>query len=94
MRLYLLLIEDVAQRAVSQLDTAGVPLCRPVLTRMTGEQSKSSKIRGGIAEFLGLAAGEARNPCLGLDTALDGLMVCAYSPPRRCVFPVAQQRPR
>src|SRR5208282_1498807 len=39
-RLYLLLIEDFAQRALSQLGEASVPLRRPMLTRMAGEQSR------------------------------------------------------
>jgi len=39
MRLYLMLIEDVAHRALSQLGKASVPLRRPMLTRMAGEQA-------------------------------------------------------
>ena len=39
-RLYLSRIEDVAQRALSQLGKAGMPLRRPVLTRMAGEKSR------------------------------------------------------
>src|SRR5271166_2611156 len=64
-RLYLLLIEDLAQRSLSQFAEAGVPLRRPMLTRMAGEQSRRPQFVG-IAEFLGLAAGEVDNPCLGL----------------------------
>src|SRR5208283_2048394 len=64
-RLYLLLIEDVAQRALSQLGKASVALCRPMLTRMAGEQPRGPQFVG-IAEVLGLAAGEVDNPCLGL----------------------------
>ena len=65
MRLYLLLIEDVAHRALSQFGKAAVPLCRPMLTRMAGEQPRRPQFVG-IAEFLGLAAGKVDNPCLGL----------------------------
>ena len=64
-RLYLLLIEDLAQRSLSQFAEAGVPLRRPMLTRMAGEQSRRPQFVG-IAEFLGLAAGKVDNPCLGL----------------------------
>jgi hypothetical protein len=64
-RLYLPLVEDAAQRALSQFGKAGVPLRRPVLTRVAGEKScRPQFVR--IAEFLGLAAGEIHNPCLGL----------------------------
>ena len=52
-RLYLLLVEDVAQRALSQLGKASVPLRRPMLTR--SEQSGRPQFVG-IAEFLGLAS--------------------------------------
>src|SRR5271167_4333333 len=45
-RLYLLLAEDFAQRALSQLGKASVPLRRPMLTRMAGEQSRRPQIRG------------------------------------------------
>ena len=70
-RLYLLLVEDVAQRALSQLGKAGVPLRRPMLTCMAGEKSRRPQFVR-IAEFLGLAAGEIRNPylCLGGDLRL------------------------
>ena len=64
-RLYLLLIEDFAQRALSQLGKASVPLRRAMLTRMAGKQSRRPQFVR-IAEFLGLAAGEVDNPCLGL----------------------------
>ena len=64
-RLDLLLIEDVPHRALSQLGKASVPRCRPMLSRMAGEQSRRPQFVG-IAEFLGLAAGEVHNPCLGL----------------------------
>ena len=64
-RLYLSRIEDVAQRALSQLGKAGMPLRRPVLACVAGEKScRPQFVR--IAEVLGLAAGEIRNPCLGL----------------------------
>ena len=64
-RLYLLFIEDFAQRALSQLGKASVPLSRPMLTRMAGKQSRRPQFVG-IAEVLGLAAGDVDNPCLGL----------------------------
>jgi len=63
-RLHLFLIEDLAHRALSQLGKASVPLCRPMLTRMAGEQPRRPQFVG-IAEVLGLAAGEVDNPCLG-----------------------------
>ena len=40
-------------------------LRRPMLTRMAGEQPRRPQFVG-IAEVLGLAAGEVDNPCLGL----------------------------
>src|SRR5258708_27775434 len=64
-RLYLLLVEGVPERALSQLGEAGVPLRRPMLTGMAGEKSRRPQFVR-IAEFLGLAAGEIRNPCLCL----------------------------
>jgi hypothetical protein len=63
-RLDLLLIEDVAQRALSQLGKARVSLRRPMLAGMAGEQSRRPQFVW-IPEFLGLAAGEIHNPCLG-----------------------------
>ena len=39
-RLYFLPIEYVAQRALSQVGKAGVPLCRAMLARMAGEESR------------------------------------------------------
>ena len=38
-RLYLLPVEDFAQRALSQPGEAGVPLCRPMLARMARQRS-------------------------------------------------------
>ena len=64
-RLYLLLIEYVAQRALSQLGKAGMPLRRTMLTHMTGKKSRRPHFVG-ITEFLGLAARDIHNPCLGL----------------------------
>ncbi len=40
-------------------------LRRPMLTRMAGEQPRRPQFVG-MAEVLGLAAGEVDNPCLGL----------------------------
>src|SRR5271166_6045410 len=51
--------------AMTQLGKASVPLCRPMLTRMAGEQPRRPQFVG-IAEFLGLAASQVDNPCLGL----------------------------
>src|SRR5258708_38308944 len=62
-RLYLLLVEGVPERALSQLGQAGVPLRRPMLTGMAGEKSRRPQFVR-IAEFLGLAAGQIPNPCL------------------------------
>ena len=64
-RLYFLRIEDVAQRALSQFGKAAVPLCRALLARITGEESRRPQFVR-IPEFLGLAAGEVHNPSLGL----------------------------
>src|SRR5208282_1469751 len=64
-RLHFLLIEYLAHRALNQLGKASVPLRRPMLTRMAGEQSRRPQFVR-IAELLGLAAGEVDNPCLGL----------------------------
>ena len=64
MRLDLLLIEDLAQRALSRPGKAGVPLCRPMLARMARQQSCGPQFVR-IAEILGLAAGEVCNPGLG-----------------------------
>src|SRR4029077_6452557 len=63
-RLYFLLIEYVAQRALSQFGKADVSLRRPMLTGMAGEKPRRPQFVR-IAEFLGLAAGEIHNPCLG-----------------------------
>ena len=63
-RLYFLLIEDVAQRALSQFGKAGVSFRRPMLTRMAGEKPRRPQFVR-IAEFLGPAAGEIHDPCLG-----------------------------
>ena len=76
-RLYLLLVEDVAQRALSQLGEAGVPLRRPMLTCMAGEKSRRPQFVR-IVEFLGLAAGEICNPCLGLSG--DGWLLAKPRP--------------
>jgi len=64
-RLDLPLVEDVAQRALSQFGEAGMPVRRSVLPRMAGEKSRRPQFVR-IAEFFGLAAGEIRNPCPGL----------------------------
>src|SRR5271165_87572 len=64
-RLYLLLIEDLARRALSQPGKASVPLRRPMLTRMAGKQSRRPQFVR-IAQVLRLAAGEVDHPCLGL----------------------------
>ena len=64
-RLDLLLIEDFAQRALSQLAEAGVSFGGSMLARMAGKQSRRPQFVR-IAEILGLAAGEVDNPCLGL----------------------------
>src|SRR5437588_4911555 len=61
----LLLIEDVAQRALSQLGKAAVPRTGRMLAHMTGEQTRRPQLVR-IAEFLGFAAGKVHYPCLGL----------------------------
>ena len=63
-RFYFLPIEYVAQRALSQFGKAAVPLCRALLARMAGEESRCPQFVR-IPEFLGLAAGEVHNPSLG-----------------------------
>ena len=64
-RLYLLLIEDVAQSALSEVGKADVRCGRGMLAHMTGEQTRRPQLVR-IAEFLGLAAGKVHHPCLGL----------------------------
>ena len=64
-RLDLPLVEDIAHRPLSQLGKAGVALRRPMLTRMAGQKPRCPQFVG-IAEVLGLAAGEVDNPCFGL----------------------------
>ena len=64
-RLYLLFIEDVAQRALSQFGKADVPRSRRMLAHMTGEKTRRPQFVR-IAEFLGLATGKVHHPCLGL----------------------------
>jgi hypothetical protein len=70
-RLYFLLIEDVAQRALSQFGKAGVSLRQPMLTRMAGEKRRPQFVR--IAEFLGLAAGEIHDPALAAAVIVGSL---------------------
>src|SRR5215831_3659624 len=62
-RLYFLPVEYVAQRALGQFGKAAVPLCRALLARMAGEESRRPHFVR-IPEFLGLA-GEVHNPGLG-----------------------------
>ena len=87
-RLDLLLIEDFAQRALSQLGEAGVSLRRPMLARMAGQQPRRPQFVG-IAEVLGLAAGEVDNPCLGLGG--DASAPCPAADDRRA--PPSAPRP-
>ena len=63
--LYFLPIEYGAQGALSQFGKAAVPLCRALLARMAGEESRRPQFVR-IPEFLGLAAGEVHDPSLGL----------------------------
>jgi hypothetical protein len=65
MGLYLLLIEDLAKRALSELAKAAMPLSRSMLPRMASEKTRSPQFVR-IAEVLGLAAGKIHHPCLGL----------------------------
>ena len=65
MWLYFLPIEYGAQGALSQFGKAAVPLCRALLARMAGEESRRPQFVR-IPEFLGLAAGEVHDPSLGL----------------------------
>ena len=65
MRLYLLLIEYLAQSALNQLAKAGVPFGGSMLARVTSQKPRRPQFVR-IAEFLGLAAGELDNPSLGL----------------------------
>src|SRR5262250_2444149 len=64
-RLYFLPVDYVAQRALGQFGKGAVPLCRALLARMAGEESRCPQFVW-IPEFLGLAAGEVHNPSLGL----------------------------
>src|SRR6267142_550 len=61
----LLLVEDVAQRALRKLAQANVPLSRSMLARVAGEKSRRPQFVG-IAELLGLAAGQIHYPSLRL----------------------------
>ena len=61
----LLLIEDVAQRALSELGEAAVPCGGRMLAHMAGEKARRPQFVR-IAKFLGLATGEVHHPCLGL----------------------------
>src|SRR5215470_11815347 len=63
-RLYFLPVEYVAQRALGQFGKAAVPLCRALLARMAGEESRRPYFVR-IPKFLGFA-GEVHNPGLGL----------------------------
>src|SRR5215467_14480314 len=53
----LLLVEDDAQRALSKFAQATVPLARPMFAHMGREQPRRPQFVG-IAELLGLAAGQ------------------------------------
>jgi len=64
-RLHLLLIEDLAHRALSQLAKAGVLFRRAVLARVASQEPRRPQLVR-IAEVLRLAAGEVDNPRLGL----------------------------
>jgi hypothetical protein len=65
MGLYLLLIEDLAQRALSELAKAAMPLSRSILPRMASEKARRPQFVR-IAEVLGFAAGKIHHPCLRL----------------------------
>src|SRR5208282_2382167 len=60
-RLYLLLIEDVAQSALSEVGKADVPRSRRMFVYMTGEKTRRPQLVR-IAELLGLATGKVHNP--------------------------------
>ena len=64
-RLDLLLVEDVAQRALSKLAQAGMAFLRSVFASMPGEEPRRPQLVR-IAKLLGLAAGQVRQPSLGL----------------------------
>jgi hypothetical protein len=63
-RLDLLRVENVAQRALNELAKAGVARRRSMLAHMAGEQTRRPQFVR-IAKFLGLAAGEIHHPRLG-----------------------------
>src|SRR5215204_1518492 len=63
-RLHLLLVEDLAHRALYQGGETRVPLRRPMLASMAGQKpGRPQFVR--IAKILGLAACQRRQPCLG-----------------------------
>jgi hypothetical protein len=64
-RLHLLLIEDLAQRALSQLAEGGLSFGGSVLARVASQKPRRPQFVG-IAQVLRLAAGERHQPCLGL----------------------------
>jgi hypothetical protein len=64
-RLDLLLIEDLAHRALDQLVEAGVVLRWPMLTRVTGQKPGRSQLVG-ISQILRLPAGQRHQPRFGL----------------------------
>ena len=65
-RLDLLLIEDLAHRALRQAGEAGVSLRRSMLACVPGEQPRRPQFMR-ITQFLCLPASERRQPCLGFD---------------------------
>ena len=67
MRLYLLLIEDLAQSALNQLAKAGVPFGRSMLARVTSQKPRRLQFVR-IAQVLRPAAGQRDQPCPGLSS--------------------------
>src|ERR1700737_3148562 len=65
MGLDLPLIEDFAQRALSEFAKAAMLLCRSMLPRMASQKTRRPQFVP-IPEFLGLAAGKIHHPGLGL----------------------------
>ena len=65
-RLHLLLVEDLAHRALGQVGEAGVPLRRSMLACVAGKKPRRPQFVR-IAKFLRLPACQRRQPCLGFD---------------------------
>ena len=65
-RLHLFLIEDLAHRALRQVGEARMPLRRSMFAGVAGQKPRRPQFVG-IAEVLGLAAGQRHQPSLGFE---------------------------